>query len=168
MRCTVAARLFLPLLFNLKSIFMKFLKFTMLFCTLTTLMTACKKNKDQTRSEVLAAKAWKVADHGDDINKNGIIDPAESDLTNCDKDNSFTFATGGTGTFDEGASKCDPSDPQSYAYNWQLTEGETKLTVSLVGIPFTSSATIITLDNSNFVFAEDDGSGVKTISVLKR
>jgi hypothetical protein len=148
---------------------MKSLKVIMLFCALITLMTACKKNKDQTRSELLVTKAWKVADYGDDINKNGVIDASESDLGNCEKDNSYTFATGGIGTFDEGASKCDPMDPQSAAFNWQLTEGETKLTLSIGGFPVVAGATIITLDNSNFVFAQDfSGTGQKTIIVLKR
>ena len=56
---------------------MKLLKFSMTFCALITLMTACKKNKDQTRSELLVTKAWKIADSGDDKNKNGIIDSIE-------------------------------------------------------------------------------------------
>jgi hypothetical protein len=132
-------------------------------------MTACKKNKDQTRSQVIVSKAWKMADYGDDINKNGVIDPAESDLGNCEKDDSYTFVAGGTGTFDEGASKCSPSDPQSAAFNWQLTEGEAKLTLSVGGFPVVAGATIITLDNSNFVFAQDfSGTGQKTIITLKR
>jgi hypothetical protein len=148
---------------------MKFLKFTMLFCALITLMTACKKNKDQTRSELLATKAWKVADHGDDINKNGVIDASESDLGNCEKDDSYTFAAGGTGTFDEGASKCIALAPQSSAITWQLTDGETKLTLSIAEIPMVAGATVITLDNSNFVFAQDfSGTGQKTIVMLKR
>jgi hypothetical protein len=141
----------------------------MLFCAFITLMTACKKDKDQTRSELLAAKAWKLADYGDDINKNGIIDASESDLGNCEKDDSYAFASGGTGTFDEGASKCDQADPQTAAFSWQLTEGETKLTLSVGVYPIVAGATIITLDNSNFVFAQDfSGTGQKTIIVLKR
>jgi hypothetical protein len=148
---------------------MKSLKVIMLSFALITLMTACKKDKDQTRSELLVSKAWKMADYGDDINKNGVIDASESDLGNCEKDDTYSFAAGGTGTFDEGASKCDPMDPQSTTFNWQLTEGETKLTLSVGGFPVVAGATIITLDNSNFVFAQDfSGVGEKSIISLKR
>lgn len=153
---------------QIKIILMKSLKFVMLFCVLTALLIACKKDKDQTRSELIASKAWKLADYGDDINSNGIIDPAESDLLNCEKDDSYTFTTGGNGTFDEGASKCDATDPQSYPYTWQLTDGDTKLNISVSGIPFVSGARIATLDNSNFVFIQDSPGGTKTIISLKR
>lgn len=47
-------------------------------------------------------------------------------LEACSKDAVFTFWADGTAVFDEGATKCDPSDPQTEASTWKFIDSETK------------------------------------------
>ena len=48
----------------------------------------------------------------------------------CQKDNKFVFKTNNSYEFNEGASKCNPSDPQILqAGTWQLTSNETVLAI---------------------------------------
>lgn len=59
----------------------------------------------------------------------------------CQKDNILTFAAAGTGTLDEGATKCNAGDPQTTAFTWSFQASETQLFVS---------ATLFTGGNSTF------------------
>ena len=45
----------------------------------------------------------------------------------CDNDNLAIYKNDGTGTYDEGASKCDDLDPQTSAFNWAFNADETQL-----------------------------------------
>ncbi|HUQ66004.1 MAG TPA: hypothetical protein VM101_07605, partial [Flavitalea sp.] len=47
----------------------------------------------------------------------------------CIKDDHTTFFAGGTGELDEGAIKCNQSDPQTVPLTWVLDQTETHLTV---------------------------------------
>ena len=51
-------------------------------------------------------------------------------LKACYKDNIVTFMLRGTGTADEGATKCNPGDPQTAAFTWSFQTSETVLFVS--------------------------------------
>jgi hypothetical protein len=51
------------------------------------------------------------------------------------------FATGGTGTLDEGATKCSAGDPQSRPFTWNFQSNESILFIS---------ATLFTGGNSTF------------------
>jgi triacylglycerol esterase/lipase EstA (alpha/beta hydrolase family) len=44
----------------------------------------------------------------------------------CEKDNTFAFATDGKVAFDEGATKCDPTDPQTSTGTWAFSGTEKK------------------------------------------
>ena len=44
-------------------------------------------------------------------------------------DNTGTFNSDGTGTTDEGPTKCDPSIPQTAAFTWQFKNNETEMQV---------------------------------------
>lgn len=95
---------------------------SLLFLTAILLFTAsCKKNKD---SVTLVGK-WKQV--------SGTYSPAfmgETDYFSaysaCEKDDIIEFKTNNTFEFTEGASKCDPADPQiidagNYSVNAELT-----------------------------------------------
>ena len=62
-------------------------------------------------------------------------------LQACQKDNILTFAAAGTGTLNEGATKCNAGDPQSTPFTWAFQSGETQLFIS---------ATLFTGGNSTF------------------
>jgi hypothetical protein len=79
----------------------------------------------KTKTQLLTQGTWKFKSataSGTDIS---------GSLQTCQKDNILTFAAAGTGTVDEGATKCNPlTDPQSYPMTWNFASGETILHVS--------------------------------------
>ena len=48
----------------------------------------------------------------------------------CYKDNIMIFLANGNGTLDEGASKCNTSDPQTVNFTWNFTNNGTTLNVT--------------------------------------
>lgn len=48
-------------------------------------------------------------------------------FSDCYKDNYNTFLSNGDLELNEGPTKCDPGDPQTYTARWQLTQNETHL-----------------------------------------
>lgn len=66
-----------------------------------------------------------------------------SSVEDCSKDDNYTFKADGTGTFDEGATKCDPDDPQSEPATWKFIDNETKLVLD------GDTSTILELTNNS-------------------
>lgn len=93
---------------------------------------ACGKDnddddKEKTNTEKITLSAWKYDKAEIDADKNGTGDtPIPSGLLeSCETDNTITFKTDNTGTADEGATKCDPSDQQSTSFTWAFKNNET-------------------------------------------
>ncbi|HEX9513647.1 MAG TPA: lipocalin family protein [Puia sp.] len=91
-----------------------------------TIWTACKKNtsasSDNTsRTTLITAASWKFDSAGIDLNKDGIIDVVDTTLLPCQKDNTYTFNKDSTGVMDEGATKCNSTDPQTTAFTWSFS-----------------------------------------------
>lgn len=96
-----------------------------ILCT-SFFILSCKKNDtpQKTKTELLTTGSWKFSSA-----TSGGID-VSGGLQSCQKDNIYTFAAGGTGTIDEGASKCNAGDPQTSAFTWAWLSSETMLQVS--------------------------------------
>ena len=131
------------------------------FCLLLISAASCKKSDTgsavvpKTKTILLTQNAWKIQSVGLDANKDGI---AETDVTvliqACKLDNTYSFKTDGTGTADEGATKCVSTDPQTKAFTWVFKNNESVLSGTF---SFTSSdATIISMDDNKLVVAYDD------------
>ena len=110
-----------------------FTRTTTLILACSLLFGACKKNHDKdnntpakTKTELISTGTWKFST----ATVNGI--PASSALQTCQKDNIMTFTSTGTGTIDEGASKCNGADPQTSPFTWNFASNETILHVSAV------------------------------------
>lgn len=101
-------------------------------------VAGCNKegSDEPTKKEILTQASWKFDNAGFDLGSNGSIDfPLPAGLIEaCALDNTVTFAANGTGTVDEGATKCSPSDPQTEAITWSFGAGETTLNVSSGGV----------------------------------
>ena len=86
--------------------------------------TGCSKDDstdgEPTRKQLLTTVAWKYVNAGIDANGDGTIDTALPDgtLKDCDKDNTYIFQPDGTGTMNEGATKCDPLNPQTVPFQY--------------------------------------------------
>ena len=93
------------------------------------IFSSCNKSEDpppppKTKTQLLTQSTWKFKSataSGTDIS---------SQLQTCQKDNILTFAAAGTGTVDEGATKCNAIDPQISSLTWNFASGETILHVS--------------------------------------
>jgi hypothetical protein len=73
-------------------------------------------------------------------------------LQACYKDNIMTFLANGTGSIDEGPTKCNAGDPQTVNFTWNFTNNESTLNVT--GAVFagqSGSFTIITLNETQLV-----------------
>jgi hypothetical protein len=111
------------------------MKSMLISCCVAVCLLACKKDsKQKSRTELLTTGSWHVSAY--------TVDPAidfdgdGTDETNvyaamdqCIKDDHTTFMANGTAELDEGATKCDPGDPQTIPLTWSLNQDETQLEV---------------------------------------
>jgi hypothetical protein len=126
--------------------------------------SSCKK-KDKvtppkTKTELITSAAWKYESAGIDSDNNGTIDipiPATGlgSLPVCQTDNVSTLVSNGTGTVDEGPTKCAPADPQSAAFTWAFQTNETEINFSGAVVAGQSGVfKIITLNDINLVLSQ--------------
>ena len=109
---------------------------------------ACKKSSTdvKTNTELLTQTSWKF----DKATLGGV--DVSSQLDQCETDNTITFSTGGTGVIDEGAMKCDSSDPQTDPFDWNFASNETVLHVSAALFSGgNGDLNIVTLDDTQLV-----------------
>ena len=104
-----------------------------LLVALTFAFGACKKDdNNKSNREQLIEKNWRMTAVTTDppINFGGIqFSDLYAQFQDCDKDDLLIFKTNGTVNYDEGATKCDPTDPQTTTGVWVLNTDETVVTV---------------------------------------
>lgn len=98
-----------------------------LLCTLLLALvfvgTSCKKDEEKTTKDYLVAHSWKLIS----VKVGGI----STTLDECDKDDIATFHKDKTLHFDEGPTKCDPTDPQETTGKWSISASTTPETLTL-------------------------------------
>ena len=93
---------------------------------------ACKKSDPQPSKTDLLSKDWKLSDVL--ANVGGTPSSVFSFFDDCVKDDVYKFANNNTYQISEGATKCDPSDPDIYdAGTWTFLDSETKIKLSSAG-----------------------------------
>ena len=118
-----------------KSCFITFhyMKKLVYFSLLAATLVACKKDSENTpsKTDLLTAKAWKVTS----MTKVATVDGqkyTETSIDPCEADDSFQFKADKSIVFDQGATKCDPTNPQQVTGTWAFSNKEqTKLKVTL-------------------------------------
>ena len=85
-------------------------------------VNGCKKDESNTKTEMLTG-TWTATDLI--IGGQSLWSSVEA----CSQDDKYTFAADGSGTFDEGATKCYQDDPQTEVSNWKFIDSETKLII---------------------------------------
>ena len=109
-------------------------KFSALLIFFLAVLSCSKDESDPepTKTDILTQQTWKFDNAGVDIDKNGTIDNnlPPTVLPPCLTDNTISFVNDGSGTVDEGAEKCMPTDPQTTSFNWNFTENETAINIS--------------------------------------
>ena len=95
---------------------------------------SCKESDPEptkTKTELLCASPWimKSATVDPSINIGGtMISDIFSQYESCEKDDLVKYESNKTGNYDEGATKCNASDPQSQPFTWTFDLTETKIT----------------------------------------
>jgi hypothetical protein len=110
-------------------------KFVVATCALMVVFSfgACKKSSsNKTRTELLTSASWRQTGAEYKTGGGAWVNSFAS-IDDCVKDDIITFRADGTVVLDEGATKCDPSDPQVSSGMWAFQNDETVLTTS-VGI----------------------------------
>lgn len=114
--------------------------------------SACNKDEaptPKTRTELITTATWKFGAAtvgGTDVS---------SQLQACQKDNVMTFVSDGSGTLDEGLTKCNSGDPQSTSITWNFATNETVLHINTVLFAGGSNDfNIVALNESQLVLSQ--------------
>lgn len=126
-------------------------KFTILVMALAFVAAigSCKKDENntpmpgKTKTAILTSNVWKqtarTISPSIDVNGTMVTDLYALD-DECDKDDLYKFKADKTFTQEEGATKCDPSDPQVYATGtWTFNADETQLILTYTGFGSSTS-----------------------------
>ena len=131
------------------------LRLCLLLLSAASISACSKSSSKKSNTELLTQASWKFESEGIDFDKNGTIDMSSGEFDDCDKDDIGKFETGGTGTYDQGASKCDPADPQTESFTWQFKNGEKEIEYD--GLSFIIES--LTETNLRLYAEEDPGTG---------
>jgi hypothetical protein len=128
---------------------------SLIVCSLTILflLPACQKDNAvvvaKTKTELISQQTWKFSNAtvgGSDVS---------AALQTCQKDNIMTFVAAGTGSVDEGPTKCNSSDPQTNPFTWNFQSNETILFISTPLFSGGSSTfTLISLSETQLVVSQ--------------
>lgn len=142
------------------------------FLPVLFLVISCDKDEDtsadNSKTAVLTQSAWKLENAGVDVDKNGTV---ELDISNqidaCVKDNTYKFEADGSGTVNEGGSRCSTSAPQTTPFSWAFLSNETELRISSTNSQvFSGQYKIVTLTSAKMTLSKDTTlSGVGTTLV---
>ena len=109
----------------------------LLIITGMTTAVSCKKDKDpvnniKTKTELLTTGTWKLTAYTSspayDWYGNGVYaTDILAALDPCQADGFDTYKTNGIMGINEGAIKCQPTDPQTYTATWAFVDNETKI-----------------------------------------
>ena len=143
-------------------------KITLLFIIASLIsVSACKKDEDnnstpqKTKSELLSAKPWKITalTVSPAINAGGtMITDIYAQMQACDKDDIYSFKSDKTYMQEEGATKCDPNDPQvSEAGTWTFSSDEKQIVQTSNGS--TESSALVELTETKLVISTTEVDG---------
>jgi hypothetical protein len=130
--------------------------------TIVLSLVSCSKDDDNTVSagglapsantNKLCDKNWKIS--------SVFVDG--TDLTpvipGCQIDDLYKFSTDGTLTYDEGPTKCNPSDPQTTPGTWSWASNESKLVID------GDTSDVVTNSGTVLKLSIDDGTSVTEIT----
>lgn len=128
----------------------------------TTVLSACKKSGDSptsSRTDLLTAKSWRLSTAT--VTAGGFPVPSSTFIQDCNKDDSFKFNVDKTLVQDAGASKCNPTDPQTLTGTWALNSDQSKLTISIPNSPLNGEAEVRELTSTTLrIYGTPSLSGV--------
>ncbi|MCT4636370.1 MAG: lipocalin family protein [Bacteroidales bacterium] len=121
----------------------KFVILGTIMISMLLIFTNCKKDDDddKTKKEMITAKSWKY--------KTITKADGSSMLEDCEKDDKFTFSSGGVYTNDPSTVKCD-NDDATKTGTWTLSADEKTFTI--VEGNDTNALTVVSVKENELVF----------------
>jgi hypothetical protein len=127
---------------------------------------SCQKessNDDESKSpakrmELITKAPWIYHHAGLDMNGDNTGETAipSGYLEDCDLDNIITLNADGSGTVDEGATKCDAGAPQSYPLTWEFKDNANVVTIPNGSFgPLSGDAIILELTETKLKLKKD-------------
>lgn len=117
---------------------------------LVLLHTACKKEDNASKTELLTSHCWVLSGATVDpavVINGAVVTDGYAILPLCERDNVTCILENGSLYVDEGASKCDPNDPQTaHSGKWWFNADETILLAQIDGATDTVPSDILQLD----------------------
>lgn len=111
---------------------MKKLFFLIISIIILAVPACSKKDKTITKKDLLTSGIWRATAVMSDDDGDGTYETNDFiGFEDCYTDNDWIFRTNGELELNEGATKCAPSDPQTFMTTWQLTNNETTLVINL-------------------------------------
>jgi hypothetical protein len=94
---------------------------------ITTLISCQKENEPESKTSILTEKAWKFVKIESKTNNGPWFDEVQL-MQSCEKDNEVLFKANHSYLLSEGATKCNPLDPDILdEARWSFLENETKI-----------------------------------------
>ena len=104
------------------------ISFTLLALMVIVLLSCRKPNDNAEREQMLTTGTWKLTAWMTDYDKNGTYEENSfAMLADCEKDNFYTFQTGGTLIKNEGPTMCISTNPQTVTGTWSFENNRTQL-----------------------------------------
>jgi len=125
---------------------------------------SCKKDnneKSASSADILTEGPWKLLSYGFDLNKNGLIDPNEESISDCETDNTYKFNKDGSGVFYENSRICDGNAPVSQ-FTWTLKNNDTVLDFIF------GTANILKISTNSLYITDSNSDQVKLLLVYGR
>jgi len=126
------------------------IKSILLTILLIAFFLSCKKEEDENSSvNLLTRSEWRLSKHEEKINSDPYVDYFPG-LPSCSRDDKYSFRKDGSYEVNEGATKCDPSDPQVFLTGtWQFTQNGSKINIDA------NEFTINQLDQDTFFISRN-------------
>ena len=124
-------------------------KITALALISSVSLISCKKENDDVsaNTKLLTQQEWKLSKKEEKVNSDPFIDYLPS-LMPCTQDDKYVFRTNNTYEINEGATKCNNSDPEIILTGtWQFTQNETKIKIDA------AESLINQLDNNTLIIS---------------
>jgi len=141
--------------------------------TFMLIWTACSKsnsNNSSSNMTLMTQAVWKYDTSGFDLTGDGKIDYPDTIAQPCFKDNTYQFKKDSTVIVDEGATKCNSSDPQTATFAWSMTSSNPPILKSDANAILANGVTVTVLNSTQLQVYKDTtilGISVRYIIALK-
>lgn len=127
-------------------------------------LTACKKDDaDRSKTDLVTDGSWNLTSLVSDQDGNGTYEFNDlSFAPSCFRDNFYVFKTNYELEINEGATKCDLTDPQVDVVSWSFGSNETIMFID------TEPQTILELTGSTLKLKQDNGGGSSTVATFTK